>query len=111
MGFFDKKKESGNGFSPSFNLGEKDFSSQQKSGNVVIMQSSPSSIDDVQKLITALKAGKSIYANLSNLKPQTAQRVLDILSGAIYVLGGGIVDMKNKIYFLSPSAVEVESEN
>ena len=44
---------------------------------------------------------------LSNLKPETQIRVLDMLSGAVYALNGGVLEMKDYTFVFSPSGVQV----
>ena len=68
---------------------------------------SPSSFEDVEIIIDAIKSGKNAVVHLTNLKTETAVRVLDMLSGAIYALGGGVYEMGKNVFMFSPSGVEV----
>lgn len=76
-----------------------------KKGPVAVF--SPTAFDDVESIIDALKAGKNAVVHLTDLKTETAIRVLDMLSGAIYALGGGVYEMGKNIFMFSPSGVEV----
>ncbi len=76
-----------------------------KKGPVAVF--SPTAFDDVESIIDALKVGKNAVVHLTELKTETAIRVLDMLSGAIYALGGGIYEMGKNIFMFSPSGVEV----
>ncbi len=76
-----------------------------KRGPVAVF--SPTAFDDVESIIDALRVGKNAVVHLSELKTETAIRVLDMLSGAIYALGGGIYEMGKNIFMFSPSGVEV----
>ena len=67
----------------------------------------PSSYDEVEKIIDALKANKTAVVHLTELKTETALRILDMLSGAIYALGGGVYEMQKNIFMFSPCGVEV----
>ena len=67
----------------------------------------PQSYEDVEKIINALKAGKNSVVHLNELKPETAVRVLDMLSGAVFALGGGVYEMGKNIFMFSPAGVEV----
>lgn len=69
---------------------------------------SPTGYDDVSLIIDELKAGKTIVVHLTELKTETALRVLDMLSGAIYALDGGVYEMQKNIYMFSPSGVELK---
>ena len=68
---------------------------------------SPTSYDDVQIIIDTIKAGKSAIVHFKQLKPETAIRVLDMLSGAIYALEGGVYEMEKNIFMFSPDGVEM----
>ena len=67
----------------------------------------PTSFDDIEKIIQALKFGKTAVVHLTNLKPETQIRVLDMLSGAIFALNGGVYEMEKNVFMFSPSGVEV----
>lgn len=68
----------------------------------------PNSYDDVSSIIEVLSIGKSAIVNISKLKDDTAQRVLDLLSGAIYALHGGICKLEKGLYLLSIDGVEIK---
>ena len=68
---------------------------------------SPTSYSDVETIIDALKSGKNAVVHLTELKTETAIRILDMLSGAIYALGGGVYEMGKNIFMFSPAGVEV----
>ena len=67
----------------------------------------PTSFEDIEKIINVLKVGKTAVVHLSNLKPETQIRVLDMLSGAIYALGGGVYEMEKNVFMFSPTGVDV----
>ena len=66
----------------------------------------PNSFEDVADIIDVLNMGKPVIVNLKDLKDSTAQRVLDILCGAIYALKGGLCELETNIYVLTPDGVE-----
>ena len=67
----------------------------------------PKSYEDVEKMIDALKDGKNTVVHLEKLKPETAIRIVDMLSGAIYALGGGVYEMGKNVFMFSPNGVEI----
>ena len=77
-----------------------------KTGPVAVF--SPSAFSDVENIIDAMKIGKNAVVHLTELKTETAVRVLDMLSGAIYALGGGVYEMSKNVFMFSPSGVEVK---
>ena len=68
---------------------------------------SPTSYEEVGKIIDALKSNKTAIVHLTELKAETAIRVIDMLSGAIYALGGGVYEMEKNIFMFSPVGVEI----
>lgn len=76
-----------------------------KTGPVAVF--SPTSFADVEVIIDAMRNGKNTVVHLTELKTETAIRVLDMLSGAIYALGGGVYEMSKNVFMFSPSGVEV----
>ena len=68
---------------------------------------SPSSYSDVETIINCLKTNRTAIVHLTSLRPETAIRVLDMLSGAVYALGGGVYEMEKNIFMFSPSGVEI----
>ncbi len=86
-------------------LGDFTTSINDKMGPVAVF--SPSAFSDVENIIDAMKMGKNAVVHLTDLKTETAVRVLDMLSGAIYALGGGVYEMSKNVFMFSPSGVEV----
>ncbi|MBQ7340289.1 MAG: cell division protein SepF [Clostridia bacterium] len=68
---------------------------------------SPTSYKDVEKIIDALKSNKTAIVHLTELKTETSIRILDMLSGAIYAIGGGVYEMEKNIFMFSPQGIEV----
>ena len=58
----------------------------------------PQSFDDVQDIIDIMKDKKLFSVDLSNVTPRTKQRVIDLLTGAIYALGGTISEEGENLY-------------
>ena len=66
----------------------------------------PSSFEDVADIIDVLIMGKPVIVNLKDLKDSTAQRVLDIICGAIYALKGGLCELESNIYVITPDGID-----
>ena len=81
------------------------FENGKRNGPIVVF--SPKSYGDVQTVIDTLKNNKTAVVHLTELKQETARRVLDMLSGAIYALNGGVYEMQKNVFMFSPSGVEM----
>lgn len=64
------------------------------SGNGNVTITTPKSYFDVQDMIESLRRNESIIVNLEGLEQESAQRILDFLSGASYALGGSMRRVK-----------------
>lgn len=90
VAFDEEKKASGGERSPK--------------GNVAVF--SPKGYGDVEKIIDNMKAGKEVLVHVEHLKPSTALRVIDLLSGAIYALNGGLTELQKDLYFFTPNGID-----
>ncbi len=72
---------------------------------VVIMQ--PETFDDARDVCDHLKNKKPVIVNLESLTKETAQRVVDFLSGAVYAVDGDIQKVSTGIFMIAPNNVEV----
>lgn len=116
MGFFDlftKKTEgmpSRNSFSNDGLKGESGLNQPfypQASAQPLPMQvRRPRSFEDVEEIIDLVKHKKSVILHTNEIAPNTLNRVLDILSGAVYALDGGISELEKGIYVISPAGVD-----
>ncbi|MBM7869360.1 cell division inhibitor SepF [Clostridium pascui] len=78
--------------------------------NTKVLIVKPSTYDEVVDICDHLKNRKIVVVNSTGLEPKVGQRLLDFMSGATYALGGNLEEVGCKIYIVSPSNVEVDSE-
>ena len=81
----------------------------QAQQRLVIYQ--PTDCRDSQNMIDNLCNRKPVIANLEGLDYDSAQRVVDIMSGALYALGGEVYTVSNAIYVFTPKNTDVTSNN
>lgn len=62
---------------------------------------------DSRAIITHLHNGDSVILNLENIDPKDCGRVIDLLSGAAFALGGNIIKVSRLTYLLAPDTVKV----
>lgn len=72
---------------------------------VVIMQ--PETFDDARDICDHLKNKKPVIVNLETISKETAQRVIDFLSGSVYALDGDIQKVSAGIFLVAPNNVDV----
>ena len=67
----------------------------------------PQNIGDVQMLIDFLRRREPAIVNLDAAPEETAQRILDFISGAVYALAGSVHRITGNIFLLTPEGVEI----
>lgn len=70
----------------------------------------PNDYDEATQICDDLKNRKIVVINVSELEPKIAQRLLDFMGGASYVLNGELQEVEKGVYLLSPSNVEVSKD-
>ncbi len=68
----------------------------------------PRSFADVEEIIDRLKDNLTVIVYLNELSASTAARVTDILSGAIYALGGGMAQLQKDMFIFTPDGVNAQ---
>ena len=68
----------------------------------------PRSFADVEEIIDRLKDNLTVIVYLNELSASTAERVTDILSGAIYALGGGMAQLQKDMFIFTPDGVDTQ---
>lgn len=72
---------------------------------VVVMQ--PETFDDARDVCDHLKNKKPVVVNLESLTKETAQRVVDFLSGSVYAVDGDIQKVSTNIFLIAPNNVDI----
>lgn len=72
---------------------------------VVLLQ--PTSIEECPKIVDNLKSKKPVIVNLSSLDSDTARKIFDFISGAVYALEGNVQKVANNIFIFAPENVDV----
>jgi len=67
---------------------------------VVVLQ--PTTYSDATEIAGHLKAKKPVVVNLEKLDKDTARKIVDFLSGAVYALDGSMQKVSNGILLLVP---------
>ena len=75
--------------------------------NVIITE--PRTNEDLQNIIDNLKKGEAVIVDLQSVANDSSQRILDILSGAVYGLSGSLERLKDRMFILTPAGVSIKS--
>ena len=109
MGFFDHAREK-SAAKKRHIPGEEELPARRKyekpEGSQPMQIRRPRSYADVEEIIDRLKDKLTVIVYLSELNAATAARVTDILSGAIYALGGGMAKLEKDMFIFTPDGVD-----
>lgn len=72
---------------------------------VVVMQ--PENFEDAKDICDHLKNKKPVVINLEGLERESAQRVVDFLSGSVYAVDGTIQKVSAGIFVIAPNNVDI----
>lgn len=75
--------------------------------NLKLIVIEPKNFEECKTLVDNLKAKKPIIVNLEKLETETAKKIFDFLSGAIYALGGDVHKITNNIFIFAPANVGI----
>lgn len=75
-------------------------------GNVIITE--PKSFDDVRVIIDGLRKRQAIIIDFTKISDKDSQRILDLLSGAIYALGGAQQRINDHMFLFTPEGVMIQ---
>ena len=65
----------------------------------------PRSFEDIEEIIDRMKDRLTVIVYVNELNQATALRVTDILSGAIYALGGGMAELEKDMYIFTQMCI------
>jgi cell division inhibitor SepF len=70
----------------------------------------PKNFNDAQQIADRFKDQVPVILNLQSADPDLSRRLIDFASGLTYALDGGMQQVADKVFMLSPRNVEVSAE-
>lgn len=70
----------------------------------------PQELNEAQKLIDSLRAGRTIVINMEGIEVHVAQRIIDFIGGACYALEGSLQAISANIFIAAPRNVDVSGD-
>ncbi|MDD5923024.1 MAG: cell division protein SepF [Eubacteriales bacterium] len=86
---------------------ERRFTAQTNAGTFKLLLIEPKSFEECPKLVDSLKSRRPIIINLEKIETDTARKIFDFLSGAIYALNGNVTKVANNIFVFAPENVDI----
>ncbi len=105
---FKKKTEKnvGNSFNGTSNSWQGQQNQQQINAQNTIQTFSPKSFEEVSMIIDNLCNGYPAIVKVDELDSATAQRVIDLLSGAIHAIKGNVSLVSNQTFVFTPAGTK-----
>jgi cell division inhibitor SepF len=69
----------------------------------------PRTLEDGQAIADQVKAKRPVIVNLDLADDKSQQRLLNFLSGVAYAVDGGLRQVGDSIYLVTPNNVEVDN--
>lgn len=82
-----------------------DFSKSTTTMKLILIE--PKKYEEVQKITDDLKNKKATIINFEKTDKETAQRMVDFLSGATYAISGNVKKVSNSIIVVAPQNVDI----
>lgn len=81
----------------------------EKPANAKVIPFEPKSLEDTRKIIEYLDSGYAVLLNLESNDKSLSQRIVDVVSGALYLIDGDYQVITEDIYLMAPKGVEITS--
>ncbi|MDO4491527.1 MAG: cell division protein SepF [Lachnospiraceae bacterium] len=70
----------------------------------------PTSMEETKEIVDTLRDNCTVVLNLEGLDVETAQRIIDFVSGASYAIDGALRMVSSFIFILTPYGVEITGD-
>lgn len=78
-----------------------------KKAAVVVMK--PYKLAEITQAILALRSGKTMVLNLTQMDSEQAQRAIDLVTGANYFMQGKQKRLNESVFLFTPSCVQLST--
>lgn len=68
----------------------------------------PTTYQDASEVMNLLLAGKTVILKLNKINQNEGRRLLDIVTGCSYAVGGNLKEFAENIFIVAPGAVNIE---
>ena len=70
----------------------------------------PRAYSESQQIADYLKNRSAVVVNLKRVTPTQAKRIVDVLNGAVYAIGGDIQKLGGGIFLCTPNNVNIQGK-
>ena len=93
-----------------YNISNEDALKTSGSEGAKLILLEPRAYSESQQIADHLKNRHTVVVNLKRVTQAQAKRIVDVLNGAIYAIGGQIQKIGGGIFLLTPNNVNIEGQ-
>ena len=93
-----------------YNISNEDALKSSGSEGAKLILLEPRAYSESQQIADHLKNRHTVVVNLKRVTQAQAKRIVDVLNGAIYAIGGQIQKIGGGIFLLTPNNVNIEGQ-
>lgn len=76
-------------------------------GDPAVCIARPTSFEECSRIVSLLISGQIVLVDMKGVDYQVRQRIMDVIAGTLYVLGGGEKIISEQVYLYTPGNTEV----
>lgn len=84
--------------------------SSRKQQGMEVCVVKPTQFEDSREVTELLLTGRTVLLNMEGLNVDTAQRIIDFVSGSCFAISGNLQKVSNYIFIITPSNVDVSGD-
>ena len=89
-----------------YNIKPEDMLAEDGKSKMILLE--PRAYSESYQIIDHLKSRNTVVVNLKRVTPTQAKRIVDVLNGSVYAIGGDIQKLGGGIFLCTPKNVDVE---
>ncbi len=91
-----------------YNIKPEDMLNEDGKSKMILLE--PRAYSESYQIIDHLKSRNTVVVNLKRVTPTQAKRIVDVLNGSVYAIGGDIQKLGGGIFLCTPNNVNIQGK-
>lgn len=91
-----------------YNIKPEDMLTEDGKSKMILLE--PRAYSESYQIIDHLKSRNTVVVNLKRVTPTQAKRIVDVLNGSVYAIGGDIQKLGGGIFLCTPNNVNIQGK-
>ena len=91
-----------------YNIKPEDMLAEDGKSKMILLE--PRAYSESYQIIDHLKSRNTVVVNLKRVTPTQAKRIVDVLNGSVYAIGGDIQKLGGGIFLCTPNNVNIQGK-